>query len=78
MIYYLLYDALDQNKPYGILTSDGRFSRWKSIKDLLALPITKYGTVEINVKEYIANPDYPIVATFDYKPTAKTNPELFI
>ena len=79
MTYYLLYDVQNKNMPYALLTSDGKFSSWKPIKDLLNMPITKYKTLNnIDINQYIAKPDFPIIATFDYKPTAKTNPELFI
>lgn len=78
MTFYLLYDAGDR-KPYSLVTSNGLFSCWQpSMEALLSIPLDQYVSVDVDIRAYLTHPDYPIIATFDYQPTAKTNPELFI
>lgn len=76
MSYYLLYDAEDKNLPYGILASDGTFSRWQStiVKALTA----DFTPARDNVESYLETPDCPIIATYDQLPTIESHPELFI
>lgn len=81
MLFYLLYDADAFVNPYGILTSEGRFTGWKSLEALLSLHISDYNCAVYSpevIAQYVLNPVYPIIATFDHLPTAESNPELFI
>lgn len=78
MTFYLLYDAGDR-KPYSLVTSNGLFSAWQpSMETLLSIPLYAYVSIDVDIACYVTKPDYPIIATFDYQPTAETNPELFI
>ena len=80
MLFYLLYDAPDPLRPYGILTSEGHYTGWLSMSSLLRMPLreyTKHYTSEF-VASYLLKPDYPIIATFDHLPTIESNPELFL
>lgn len=76
MSYYLLYDSNDKNLPYGILASDGTFSRWQSS---LAKALVADFTPAINdVEAYLDKPDYLIIATYSQLPTIESYPELFL
>ena len=78
MTFYLLYDAAD-SRPYSLLTYNGLFSGWQpSMATLLSMPLDTYVSVNTDIRTYILHPHYPIIATFDHRPTAETNPELFI
>ena len=76
MSYYLLYDSNDKNLPYGILASDGTFSRWQS--SLAKALVADFTPAIRDVETYLKAPDYPIIATYDQLPTIESHPELFI
>lgn len=76
MYYYLLYDLEDKNLPYGILASDGTFSRWQS--SLAKALVADFTPAISDVEAYLKAPDYPIIATYDQLPTIESHPELFL
>ena len=76
MSYYLLYDSEDKNLPYGILASDGTFSRWQF--SLAKALVADFTPAISDVEAYLKTPDYLIIATYDQLPTRESHPELFI
>ena len=76
MCYYLFYDSDDKNLPYGILASDGTFSRWQS--SLTKALSADFTPAIRDVETYLKAPDYHIIATYDQLPTIESHPELFL
>ena len=76
MSYYLLYDSEDKNLPYGILASDGTFSRWQS--SLAKALVAGFTPAISDVETYLKAPVYPIIATYNQLPTIESHPELFL
>lgn len=76
MSYYLLYDSNDKNLPYGILASDGTFSRWQS--SLAKALVADFAPAVNDVEAYLKAPGYPIISAYDQLSTIESHPELFI
>lgn len=76
MSYYLLYDPDDKHFPYCILSSNGSFTTWQH--SIIHALLATFNDNSDNVEAYLANPTFPIIATYDQLPTIESHPELFI